>query len=154
MLNSDMIKGILLSLGKVDFHIERSDDSAIGYRTRLRLNVRAESLDFIEELHRGLLRMGVESTVKDKEHSGRPKPILRIGELRICIFLLKQSLMNCQMLRMNGLDSDKRLILSQTEITLQKKECKNYLELREYCNGTNLYQKCKTNLNYRKTRNR
>lgn len=82
MLNSDMIKGILLSLGKVDFHIERSDDSAIGYRTRLRLNVRAESLDFIEELHRGLLRMGVESTVKDKEHSGRPKPILRIGGIK------------------------------------------------------------------------
>ena len=79
MLNSDMIKGVVLSLGKADFHIERNENSGIGYRTRLRLNIRADSFVFLEEIQRGLNRMGIETTLKEKEHSSRPRPILRIG---------------------------------------------------------------------------
>ena len=47
MLNSDMIKGVVLSLGKADFHIERNENSNIGYRVRLSLNIRSDSEPFL-----------------------------------------------------------------------------------------------------------
>ena len=43
MFSKDMLCGILLSSTKMDLNIVSSDASSIGYRVRLRLNIRADA---------------------------------------------------------------------------------------------------------------
>ena len=46
MYSKDMLIGILLSLAKMDFNIERVSDSKMGYRIKMSLVLRAEK-DFL-----------------------------------------------------------------------------------------------------------
>ena len=81
MYSKDMLIGILLSCSKVDFHIERTKDSLMGYRVRLKLVIRADSM-FLEGVRRSLLQHQITCTVKQKESKSRPKPILKIGGIK------------------------------------------------------------------------
>jgi hypothetical protein len=77
MYNKDMLIGIILSLGKLNFNISRDDSRKIGYSVRLILNFRA-NITFLEAVKRSLEQHGIGSKLKIKEHSSRPKPILKI----------------------------------------------------------------------------
>ena len=81
MFSKDMLIGIILGLSKTDIHIDKNDKSQIGYRVRLRLNIRANA-DFLLAIQRSLLQHQIATTYKDSEHKSRPKPILRIGGIK------------------------------------------------------------------------
>tara|TARA_R100000458_G_C8278325_1_gene254339 strand:+ start:3080 stop:3478 length:399 start_codon:yes stop_codon:yes gene_type:complete len=80
MYNDDQLVGILISIAKPEIHISRADNTNIGYRVRIRVNIRG-SESFLKGVHRSLLQKGIESKYKDKEHKSRPRPILTIGGL-------------------------------------------------------------------------
>lgn len=81
MYSKDMIIGILLSKAKMDFLIERSEDNYMGYRVRLKLNIRAEE-PFLLAIERSLLQHSITSKFHSKEHKSRPHPILKIGGIK------------------------------------------------------------------------
>jgi|TARA_R100000084_G_C4640639_1_gene143632 hypothetical protein len=78
VFSKDMLIGIILSCSKFDLHLSRCDKSKIGYRVRLRLNIRGNK-DFLLAIERTLLQYEIESTFKEEEHKTRPRPILKIG---------------------------------------------------------------------------
>tara|TARA_R100000734_G_C3315958_1_gene108202 strand:+ start:1087 stop:1488 length:402 start_codon:yes stop_codon:yes gene_type:complete len=82
MFSKQHVEGILLALSKPEILIQVSETTQIGYKVRLRLNVRAESYAFLEALNRSLLQHNVKGNLKEKEHSHRQKPILRIGGIK------------------------------------------------------------------------
>ena len=81
MYSKDMLVGILLSAGKLDFNIERAKDSQIGYRVRVKIIFRAEE-SFLRAVERTLLQHEITSSYKEKESKTRPKPILKIGGIK------------------------------------------------------------------------
>lgn len=78
MFNTNQMQGILLSVAKPEVHVARSDSNHIGYRVRLRVNIRGAKA-FLEYIQRTLLQQGIESTLKEQEHKSRPRPILIIS---------------------------------------------------------------------------
>ena len=89
MFSKDMLIGIMLSSSKFDLHLSSCSKSKIGYRVRLRLNIRG-SEDFLLAVNRSLLQYEVGSQYKAEEHKSRPRPILQIGGI---INLYKLSLL-------------------------------------------------------------
>jgi hypothetical protein len=81
MYSKDMLIGILLTAGKLDFNIERASDSQIGYRVRVKIIIRAEE-SFLKAVRRTLLQHEITSSYKEKESKTRPKPILKIGGIK------------------------------------------------------------------------
>jgi len=81
MYSKDMLIGILLSSGKLDFNIERVKDSQIGYRIRVKIILRAEE-PFLRAVERTLLQHEIISSYKEKESKTRPKPVLKIGGIK------------------------------------------------------------------------
>ena len=81
MYSKDMLIGILLTAGKLDFNIERASDSQIGYRVRVKIILRAEE-SFLRAVERTLLQHEITSSYKEKESKTRPKPILKIGGIK------------------------------------------------------------------------
>lgn len=81
MYSKDMLIGILLTAGKLDFNIERASDSQIGYRVRVKIILRAEE-SFLRGVERTLLQHEITSSYKEKESKTRPKPILKIGGIK------------------------------------------------------------------------
>ena len=81
MYSKDMLAGILLGASKVDFNIERANDSQIGYRVKLKLIIRAD-LFFLIGIQRSLEQHQISSNPKEKESKTRPKPILKIGGIK------------------------------------------------------------------------
>jgi len=81
MYSKDMLVGILLSSGKLDFNIERASDSQIGYRVRIKIIIRAKE-EFLRAVERTLLQHEITSSYKEKESKTRPKPILKIGGIK------------------------------------------------------------------------
>ena len=80
MYGRDVLNGILISIGNPEVNIVNSSKSKLGYRVRLRVCIRGKST-FLWGIKRSLLQHEIESNYKDKEHSGRPKPILVISGL-------------------------------------------------------------------------
>jgi hypothetical protein len=76
-----MLIGILLSQAKMDFLIERDKKNYMGYRVRLKLNLRAEE-PFLLAVQRSLLQHEIDSKYSPIEHKSRPKPILKIGGIK------------------------------------------------------------------------
>lgn len=87
MYSKDMLIGILLGMSKSDIYIEKNDSSQIGYRVRLRVNLRAKR-DFLIAVQRSLEQHQIESKFKEIEHKGRPRPILRIGGIKTLFKLM------------------------------------------------------------------
>lgn len=80
MFNHDQLIGILISLAKPEIHVSRASNTNIGYRVRLRVNMRGDST-FLLWVHRTLQQKGIDSKYKEQEHKSRPRPILTIGGL-------------------------------------------------------------------------
>jgi len=80
MYNDDQLVGILISIAKPEIHISRANNTNIGYRVRLRVNLRGSD-SFLLGVQRSLLQKGVETKYKEKEHKSRPRPILTVGGL-------------------------------------------------------------------------
>jgi len=78
MFSTNQLQGILLSIAKPEVHISRSDSIQIGYRVRMRINIRG-NLDFLLSIQRTFLQKGIECKVKEQEHKSRPRPILTIS---------------------------------------------------------------------------
>lgn len=87
MYSKDMLIGILLGMSKCDIYIEKNDSSQIGYRIRLRVNLRGNK-DFLIAVQRSLAQHQIESKFKEIEHKGRPRPILRIGGIKTLFKLM------------------------------------------------------------------
>ena len=81
MYSKDMLIGIMLSSGKIDFNVERANKSHMGYRVRLKVIFRAEE-PFLKAVQRTLLQHEISSSFKEVESKTRPKPILRIGGIK------------------------------------------------------------------------
>ena len=80
MYSKGQLQGILISLAKPEVHVAKAAKLQIGYRVRVRVNIRGAS-DFLLGVQRTLKQHDVESNYKDKEHKSRPRPILTIGGL-------------------------------------------------------------------------
>ena len=78
MFNKDQLIGVLLCLPKPEIHVARADNVGMGYRIRLRLNIRGGE-KFLKALERSLLQHNIKCLYKDREHKSRPRPILRIS---------------------------------------------------------------------------
>tara|TARA_R100001463_G_scaffold108913_1_gene163458 strand:- start:1148 stop:1543 length:396 start_codon:yes stop_codon:yes gene_type:complete len=81
MYSKDMLIGILLGAGKLDFNIERANDAQIGYRVRVKIIFRAD-LFFLIGIQRSLEQHQISSNLKEKESKTRPHPILKIGGIK------------------------------------------------------------------------
>lgn len=81
MYSREMLNGILLSLAKMDFIIERKEESKMGYVVRLGLSIRADE-EFLLGVKRSLLQHEITSSYKEKESKTRPRPILKIGGVK------------------------------------------------------------------------
>ena len=88
MLTKEQLQGILISLPKPEVHISKDIKHRTGYKVRLRLNIRAKE-EYLLNLQRTLLHYGVNSKYKNKEHSGRLSPILRISGIDNLISVMK-----------------------------------------------------------------
>ena len=73
MFNKDQLIGILLCLPKPEIHVARADNVGMGYRIRLRLNIRGGE-KYLKALERSLLLHNIKC-----QHKSRPRPILRIS---------------------------------------------------------------------------
>ena len=67
MYNKGQLEGILISIAKPEVHVAKSAKLQIGYRVRVRVNIRG-SLEFLKWTERSLLQHGINCTVKEKEH--------------------------------------------------------------------------------------
>ena len=74
------MQGILLSIAKPEIHVSRAGNTNIGYRVKIRVNIRG-SEGFLLGLQRSLGQKGIDSSYKEKEHKSRPRPILSVGGL-------------------------------------------------------------------------
>ena len=83
-----MIHGILLSSGRPELTIYRNEKKHIGYEIRLRVNLRADNLEFLEYVKLALAELNILSKLKESESKIRPKPILWvsgiINVIRVC----------------------------------------------------------------------
>jgi len=87
MFNKGQLEGILLSIAKPEVHVAKAAKLSIGYRVRVRVNIRG-SKEFLQALQRTLNQHSINCDYKDEEHKSRPRPILTIGGLlniwRLC----------------------------------------------------------------------
>lgn len=87
MFNKGQLEGILLSIAKPEVHVAKAAKLSIGYRVRVRVNVRG-SKEFLQALQRTLNQQSINCDYKDEEHKSRPRPILTVGGLlniwRLC----------------------------------------------------------------------
>ena len=88
MFSREIIHGILLSSGRPELTIYRNEKKHIGYEIRLRVNLRADNLEFLDSVKIALADLNVISKVKESESKIRPKPILWVSGVvnvvRIC----------------------------------------------------------------------
>jgi len=81
MFSKEMLIGIFLGSSKMDFSIQRANDTQIGYRVKIKLLFRAED-SFLDALARSLEQHQIGYARKITESKARPKPILSIGGVK------------------------------------------------------------------------
>jgi len=81
MYSKDMLIGILLSGAKPEIQIIKDEKSQMGYRVRLKVNLRGRDV-FLKAIQRSLLQHQIVCNISDKESKARPQPILRIGGIK------------------------------------------------------------------------
>tara|TARA_R110002012_G_scaffold86582_1_gene214943 strand:+ start:3497 stop:3895 length:399 start_codon:yes stop_codon:yes gene_type:complete len=88
MFSEEMVNGILLSSGRPELTIYRNEKKHIGYEIRLRVNLRADNLEFLDCVKLTLESLNITCKVKESESRVRPKPILWISGVvnvvRVC----------------------------------------------------------------------
>ena len=80
--NLESLRGILLAIARPELTIYQNEKKHIGYEIRIRINVRADSRQFLEEINTALLENGIRCKVKYNEGKHRPKPILWVSGIR------------------------------------------------------------------------
>jgi len=90
MYSKDILIGIMLSSAKPEIQIVRDDNAGIGYRVRLKVNLRGENL-FLMAVRRTLYQHEISCALYSVESKARPKPILRVGGIKN-IYKLSQML--------------------------------------------------------------
>ena len=78
LFNNNQLVGILLSIAKPEVNVSRTSKLTIGYRVRIRVNIRGNE-DFLLGIQRGLDKKTIDSIYKQKEHKSRPRPILSVS---------------------------------------------------------------------------
>ena len=78
MFSKEQLEGIFLSIPTTEIIVAKENNISIGYRVRLRVCLRGKD-DFLLGIQRTLLQYEIESKYKEKEHRGRPRPILIIS---------------------------------------------------------------------------
>ena len=95
MFNTEQLQGILLSIGRPELTIYRNEKKDVGYEIRIRINIRADNLEFLTDIQEGLKELNIDSSVKEIESKIRPKPILWISGIvnirNICFMLPEKS---------------------------------------------------------------
>lgn len=81
MYSKDMLIGILLSGAKTEIQIIKDEKSQMGYRVRLKVNLRGRE-KFLKAVQRSLLQHHIDCNISEKESKARPQPILRIGGIK------------------------------------------------------------------------
>tara|TARA_R100001082_G_C4346854_1_gene152687 strand:+ start:153 stop:551 length:399 start_codon:yes stop_codon:yes gene_type:complete len=88
MFSREIIHGILLSSGRPELTIYRNEKKHIGYEIRLRVNLRADNLEFLDYIKLALTELNITSKIKESESKIRPKPILWVSGVvnvvRVC----------------------------------------------------------------------
>ena len=88
MFSREIIQGILLSSGRPELTIYRNEKKHIGYEIRLRVNLRADNLEFLNYINVALEGLNISCKVKESESKIRPKPILWVSGVvnvvRVC----------------------------------------------------------------------
>ena len=59
LFNLDMVKGILLAIGRPELTIYQNEKKDIGYEIRIRINISADSERFLEEINTILLENNI-----------------------------------------------------------------------------------------------
>ena len=83
MFSKEQLEGIFLSIPTAEIIIAKESNISIGYRVRLRVCLRGRK-DFLLGIQRSLLQYEIESKYKEKEHKGRPRPIME----NICLIVV------------------------------------------------------------------
>ena len=81
MYSKGILIGIMLSSAKPEIQIVRDDNAGIGYRVRLKVNLRGENR-FLSDVRRSLYQHEIDSSLHSLESKARPKPILRVGGIK------------------------------------------------------------------------
>ena len=93
MYSKEQLEGILLSIAKPEVHVGRANNTNLGYRVRIRVNIRGGA-EFLVGVQRSLAQQGINCNFKDKEHKSRPRPIVSIGSIvdlwKLCEFVPKK----------------------------------------------------------------
>tara|TARA_R110000824_G_scaffold209542_6_gene395373 strand:- start:926 stop:1327 length:402 start_codon:yes stop_codon:yes gene_type:complete len=88
MFSPEIVKGILLSSGRPELTIYRNEKKHIGYEIRIRINLRADNLEFLLYVQHALETLNISSRIKESESKIRPKPILWVSGIvhviRLC----------------------------------------------------------------------
>jgi len=77
--NKEQLQGIFLSIGRPELTIYRNERKDVGYEIRIRVNVRADNEEFLNNVRLGLTDNNIESKLKIRESNIRPKPILWVS---------------------------------------------------------------------------
>jgi|TARA_R100000149_G_C5880429_1_gene145468 hypothetical protein len=78
MFSGEMLTGIILASGKFFVSIKVEEKMRIGYSTKMGMDIRMDSYEFLETVHRSFQALGIKTIIKKKEGKHRPRPILRI----------------------------------------------------------------------------
>jgi len=81
MYSKDMIIGILLSSAKPEIQIIKDSNSQIGYRVRLKVNLRGRN-QYLMAIRRTLTQHNINASFSTRESEARPRPILRVGGIK------------------------------------------------------------------------
>ena len=80
--STDTLRGILLAIARPELTIYQNEKKHIGYEIRIRINVRADSSAFLENIEQALQENNIRCKVKYNEGKHRPKPILWVSGIR------------------------------------------------------------------------
>lgn len=81
MYSKDMLIGILLSSAKPEIQIIKDSNSQIGYRVRLKINLRGKG-QYLMAIRRTLSQHNISASFSTRESEARPRPILRVGGIK------------------------------------------------------------------------
>ena len=78
IVNDSYLRGAMSFGAKPTISITKDSSLNVGYRVRLEIKLRHNIEDVLKVIQRKLLQLEIESTVKERESSHRPRPILII----------------------------------------------------------------------------
>jgi len=90
MFSWEQLEGIFLAIGRPELTIYRNEKKHIGYEVRIRVNIRADNIDFLTGIKNSLEDYNINSHLKTSESKVRPKPILWVSGISNIVRLCNQ----------------------------------------------------------------